>query len=102
LYGQEEERRKLGFTNSFEFAVYETLLRQVENETLSKSITNKIFQGINDEITNIPDWQNKLTSQKKLESTIYDILNATGNKKIESNIDNIIELVIELAKRNLK
>lgn len=40
--------------------------------------------------------------QKKLESTIYDILDATGNKKIESNIDRIIDFVIELAKRNLK
>src|SRR5437867_1294339 len=97
LYGQEEERKKLGFTNSYEFAVYETLFNETNDGNFSKDITKKIFEGIKDEITNIPDWQNKITSQKKLESTIYDILNATGNKKIESNIDKIIELVIELA-----
>ncbi|MGI0033720.1 MAG: type I restriction endonuclease subunit R [Nitrososphaeraceae archaeon] len=102
LYGQEEERKKLGFTNSFEFAVYETLLKEVDDGNFSKDITKKIFEGIKEEITNISDWQNKLTSQKKLESTIYDILNETGNKKIENNIDEIIEQVIELAKRNLK
>lgn len=27
LYGQEKERKKLGFTNKFEFAVFEELLR---------------------------------------------------------------------------
>ena len=67
-----------------------------------KSITKKIFEGIKEEITNIPDWQNKLTSQKKLESTIYDILNETNNKNIEKKIDEIIKQVIVLAKRNLK
>jgi len=102
LYGQEEERKKLGFTNAFEFAVYETLLKEVDDANISKDITKKVFEGIKEEITNIPDWQNKLTSQKKLESTIYDILNETGNKKIENNIDDIIEQVIELAKRNLR
>ena len=102
LYGQEEERKKLGFTNSFEFAVYETLLRDVNDGNFSKDITRKIFEGIKQEITNIPDWQNKLTSQKKLESTIYDILNETGNKKIINDIDNIIEQIVVLAKRNLE
>ena len=102
LYGQEEERKKLGFTNAFEFAVYETLLNDVGDANISKDITKKIFDGIKEEITKIPDWQNKLTSQKKLEATIYDVLNETGNKKIESNIDDIIEQVIELAKRNLR
>ena len=102
LYGQEEERKKLGFTNAFEFAVYETLLKEVDDGNISKDITKKIFEGIKEEITKIPDWQNKLTSQKKLESTIYDTLNGTGNKKIENNIDKIIEQVIELAKRNLR
>jgi len=69
LYGQEEERKKLGFTNAFEFAVYETLLKEVDDSNISIYITKKIFEGIKEEITNIPDWQNKLTSQKKLEST---------------------------------
>ena len=102
MYGQEEERKKLGFTNAFEFAVYETLLKEVDDGNISKDITKKIFEGIKEEITNIPDWQNKLTSQKKLESTIYDILNETGNKIIENKIDEIIEQVIMLAKRNLE
>lgn len=101
LYGQEEERKKLGFTNAFEFAVYETILKEVNDGNISKDTTRKIFEGIKEEITNIPDWQNKLTSQKKLESTIYDILNETGNKKMEKNVDGIIEQIIELAKRNL-
>lgn len=40
-YGQEDERRKLGFTNAFEFAVYETLLKEVDDENISKDITKK-------------------------------------------------------------
>lgn len=102
LYGQEEERKKLGFTNAFEFAVYETLLKEVGDGKISKDITKKIFEGIKEEITNIPDRQNKLISQKKMESTVYDILNETGNKKIENNIDEIIDQMIMLAKRNLE
>ena len=102
MYGQEEERKKLGFTNAFEFAVYETLLGITKDENISKETTKKVSEGINEEITKIKDWQKKLTSQKKLESTIYDILNDTNNKKIENKIDDIIEQVIELAKRNLK
>ena len=37
-----------------------------------------------------------------MESTVYDILNETGNKKIENNIDEIIDQMIMLAKRNLE
>jgi type I restriction enzyme R subunit len=102
LYGQEEERKKLGLNNSFEFAVYETLLGITKDESISKETTKKISEGIKEEIVKIKDWQRKLSSQKKLESTIYDILNSTNNVKIEIKIDDIIEQVIELAKRNLK
>jgi hypothetical protein len=101
LYGQEEERKKLGFTNAFEFAVYETLLKELGDGYVSKDITRRIFEGIKQEITNIPDWQNKLTSQKNW-SLLYDILNETGNKKIINDIDNIIEQIVVLAKRNLE
>jgi hypothetical protein len=100
--GQEEERKKLGFTNAFEFTVYETLLGITKDENISKETTKKVSEGINEEIIKIKDWQKKLTSQNKLESTIYDILNGTNNKKIENKIDDIIEQVFELAKRNLK
>jgi type I restriction enzyme, R subunit len=102
LYGQEEERKKLGFTNAFEFAVYETFLGITKDENISKETTKKVSEGIKEETTKIKDWQKKLTSQKKLESTIYDILSGTNNKKIENKIDDIIEQIIELAKRNLK
>jgi len=102
LYGQEEERQKLGFTNNFEFAVFETLVKETKDQNLSKDTTKKISEGINDEITKIKDWQKKLSSTKKLESTIYDILNETGNKKIENKMDNLIEQIINLAKINLK
>ena len=103
MYGQEEERKNLGFSNAFEFAVYETLLKITKNnENISKELTKKISEGINEEITKIKDWQKKLTSQKKLESTIYDILAESGNKKIENKIDDIIEQIINLAKINLK
>jgi type I restriction enzyme R subunit len=102
LYGQEEERKKLGFTNNFEFAVYEELLKVTKDANLSKSSTKKISEGINEEITKIKDWQKKLTSQKRLESTIYDILIQTGNKKIENKVDELIEQIMNLAKLNLK
>ena len=71
LYSQEEERTKLGFNNAFEFAVYETLLKITENLDISKDTTKKIAVGIQDETTKIKDWQKKLTSQKKLEPTIF-------------------------------
>lgn len=82
------------------------LVNSLDNKYCSKCsypLVPSAFEEIKlEEITNIPDWQNKLTSQKKLETTIYDILNETGNKKIENKIDEIIEQVIVLAKRNLE
>ncbi len=41
----------------------------------------------------------KGSHEETSESTIYDILNETGNKKIEKYIDEIIEQIIELAQR---
>jgi len=43
----------------------------------------------------------KGSHEETLESTIYDILNETGNKKIAKYIDEIIEQIIELAQRDL-
>jgi hypothetical protein len=43
----------------------------------------------------------KGSHEETSESTIYDILNETGNKKIAKYIDEIIEQIIELAQRDL-
>lgn len=73
LYGQEKERRKLGFTNNFEFAVFEELLRLFAkksdkkelNKDLCKELTKKISNDIKPEVQ-LVDWKNKKSSEKQL------------------------------------
>lgn len=114
LYGQEKERKKLGFTNNFEFAVYEELLRifvnsndkdeEITNHELCKRITKKISNEIKTE-TQIIDWKNKKSSEKHISVIIEDILSSDSNinKKLQKEIDNegLIQRIIELAKINI-
>ena len=115
LYGQEKERKKLGFTNNFEFAVFEELLRLYARKTEKKKdadqkrewckkITKKISSEIKPEIQ-LVDWRNKKSSEKQLSLIIEDILlsGSADKKQIQKAIDNdnLIQRIIELAKVNL-
>ena len=50
LLDEENERKKLGFSNMFEFAVYEELLKVPKDKKNSKDFTKKISEGIRKEI----------------------------------------------------
>ena len=92
LYGQEKERKKLGFTNNFEFAVFEELLRLYAKKTEKKkdadqkrewckNITKKISSEIKPEIQ-LVDWRNKKSSEKQLSLIIEDVLlSGSADKK---------------------
>ena len=115
LYGQEKERKKLGFTNNFEFAVFEELLRLYAKKTEKKKdadqkrewckkITKKISSEIKPEIQ-LVDWRNNKSSEKQLSLIIEDILlsGSADKKQVRKAIDNdnLIQRIIELAKVNL-
>ncbi len=115
LYGQDKERQKLGFTNNFEFAIFEELLRLIRkdiaknkeketNKELCKNLTKKISKEIKPEIQ-LVDWRNKKSTEKQLSLIIEDILlsASNNNKEIQNAVDkeNLIQRIIELAKINL-
>ena len=52
-------------------------------------------------VENSAQRRGKGSHKEPSESTIFDILNETGNKKIAKYIDEIIEQIIELAQRDL-
>jgi type I restriction enzyme, R subunit len=72
LYGQDKEREKLGFTNIFEFAIFEEMLRLFaktkdankvkDNKELCQVLTTK---DIKPEVQ-LVDWKNKKSSVKQL------------------------------------
>ena len=49
LLEEKKERNELGFSNMFEFAVYEELLKITKEKETSKSFTKKISEGIQKE-----------------------------------------------------
>jgi type I restriction enzyme R subunit len=103
LLDEENERKKLGFSNMFEFAVYEELLKLLKDKEPSKEFTKKISEGIKQE-TELVGWKTKTSSEKHIGNIIYDILSEIKNKKLEDNEDKKNELTerfIDLAKRNL-
>ncbi|MDN5845706.1 MAG: HsdR family type I site-specific deoxyribonuclease, partial [Candidatus Nitrosocosmicus sp.] len=73
LLNEEKERRKLGFSNMFEFAVYEELLKVTKDNETSKEFTKKISKEIRKE-TELVGWKTKTSSEKQLSIIIYDIL----------------------------
>lgn len=98
-----KERKRLGFTNEFEHAVYELLLKITRDERFSKKITKKIYEDIKSE-TEIIGWKTKRDSQKIISRIIYDDLQETNNKKlieIEDEISDLTETIADLAKENL-
>ena len=94
----EKQRKKLGFSTPFEFAVYEELQSIKDDKDISKSITESIFGKVKEE-TKIVGWKTKTSCEKKLCIAIYDILNE--NKYPEDKVDKITPKIVELAKRNL-
>jgi type I restriction enzyme R subunit len=99
-----EERKRLGFTTTFEHAIYELLLQiTAEDEAFSKKITKKIYQEIKPE-TEIIGWKTKRDSQKRISLIIYDLLHETENKAFvqrEDMINEITEKIVDLAIEDL-
>jgi type I restriction enzyme, R subunit len=98
---QDKERKKLGFSTQFEFAVFEELqaLNNKEDGTVSsKEITKTIFDNIKQE-TNIVGWKTKKGSEKRISVSVYDILNKSSFP--EDKINELIPRIIDLAKRSL-
>ena len=94
----DEERKKLGFSTKFEFAVYEQLQSLKSNENASKNITNAIYAKVKEE-AGIVGWKNKRSSEKKVSIAIYDILSENGYPQDKTN--EITMQIIDLAKRDL-
>ena len=97
---EEKERKKLGFSTMFEFAVYEHLQHTLKDDgTISKNITKSIFDQLKKE-TEIIGWKTKTSSKKEMSVIVYDIL--TENKIPENKIDELTQKIIDLAERNLQ
>jgi type I restriction enzyme R subunit len=95
---EDKERKKLGFSTMFEFAVYEELRSVIKDDKVSKRTTKAIFDQIKKE-TEIVEWKTKTGSKKRMGITIYDIL--TENKFPDSKVNELTQKVIDLAERNL-
>src|SRR5215218_5160331 len=79
-----KERKKLGFSTQFEFAVYELLQSIKNDEKSSKDITNSIYSKVKEEV-GIIGWKNKRSSEKKMSIGIYDILSEDGYPEDKTN-----------------
>ena len=95
---EEEQRKKLGFSTPFEFAIYEQLESIKKNQRLSKNTTEKIFEKVSEE-TKLIGWKTKRSSEKKMSIDIYDIL--MESKYPKNKIEDITQMSIDLAKRHL-
>jgi len=70
---EDKERKKIGLSTMFEFAVYEELRSIIKDNAVSKSTAKTIFDQIKKE-TEIVGWKSKTSSKKKMSIIIYDIL----------------------------
>lgn len=94
---EEEERKKVFGEYSatpFEFALYGELNQHAKRKE-SIEITKKLFAKIKSE-TEIIGWKTKISSEKNLKATIYDIL--TEEKFPEDKIEELADKVITIAK----
>ena len=73
VLNEDKERKNLGFSTKFEFAVYGEIQPLKNDKELSKSITRLVFEKIKEE-TGIIGWKAKTSSEKKMMIAIYDIL----------------------------
>jgi type I restriction enzyme, R subunit len=97
----EKERKKLGFSTQFEFAVYELLLNSCSKagEKASRHITNAIYAKVKEEAA-ILGWKTKRSSEKKINAAIYDLL-SENNHYPEDKANELTTKIIELAKKDL-
>ena len=100
----EKERKRLGFSTQFEFAVYELLLESLKkDEKASRDITNAVVGKIKQE-ARIVGWKAKRSSEKKMSAAIYDILlenNNDNNNFPEDKANELTTKIIDLAKNDL-
>ena len=91
---------RLGFSNLFEFAMYEQLKRILKDDvgTISKNTTKSISDQLKKEVE-IVGWKTKTDSKKKMSIIVYDIL--IENKIPENKADELTHKIIDLAERNL-
>lgn len=97
---EEQERKKLGFSNPFQFAVYGELQPIIkEGEEAAKRITESIYAQIKSE-TELVGWKSRSSSDRLMSASIYDVL--TDSKFLpEDKVDELIRKILELAKRLL-
>ncbi|AIC16478.1 type I restriction endonuclease subunit R [Nitrososphaera viennensis] len=95
---EEQERKKLGFSTPFEFAVYGELQPIKGDDEAAKQVTAAIYKQIEPE-TELVGWKSKSSSERLMSAAIYDVL--TDNKFPEDKVDELIRKVLELAKRLL-
>lgn len=98
----DKERRKLGFSTQFEFAVYELILQSLKKDAkASRHITNAIYAKIKEE-AGIIGWRTKRSSEKKMSIAIYDILSESNNNNYSEEKTNELTMkIIDLAKRDI-
>jgi type I restriction enzyme, R subunit len=95
----DKERKKLGFSSQFEFAVYELLLQSLKrDERASRDITNAIYAKVKEE-AGIVGWKTKRSSEKRMSIAIYDIL--SENNYAEDKANELTMRIIDLAKKDL-
>ncbi|MBV9175736.1 MAG: hypothetical protein JO297_01715 [Nitrososphaeraceae archaeon] len=67
---EEKQRKKLGFSTPFEFAVYEELQTVRNDEDSSKNLTNAIFNKVKEE-TKIVGWKLHRRSKPSLQRSTW-------------------------------
>jgi|tagenome__1003787_1003787.scaffolds.fasta_scaffold20948074_3 hypothetical protein len=89
------KQKELGFSTSFEFAIYEELKSLKNDDSTSKNISKAIFDMIKGE-TSIVGWKTKKSSEKRMSIIIYDILNEYKFK--DDKVNELAQQFMELAK----
>ncbi|KFM19424.1 putative type-1 restriction enzyme MjaXP R protein [Marine Group I thaumarchaeote SCGC AAA799-P11] len=90
---RKEEQKKLGFETSIEFSIYNLL--QEDNDNKEKSI--KITKQLNEKLfpeTLIVEWWNKSGIKRKMEESIYDILDSHNIS--EDKISELSEKILRI------
>ncbi|MGA8843543.1 MAG: HsdR family type I site-specific deoxyribonuclease, partial [Nitrososphaeraceae archaeon] len=95
---EDKKRKELGFSNRFEFAVYNELLEICKKEKMAKETTLSISENIKDEVS-LVGWKQKTSSKKNMSMSIYDVLSA--KKFPEKKLDELTDSIMILAENDL-
>ena len=95
---EDKKRKELGFSNRFEFAVYNELLEICKKEKMAKETTLSISENIKDEVS-LVGWKQKTSSKKNMSMSIYDVLSV--KKFPENKLDNLTDSIMVLAENDL-